>query len=217
MKALVLGATGATGKELISQLLQDSDFTVVHTFTRSVPDVSHPKLRNHVVDFESPEEWKNLVIGDVAFSCMGTTLKAAGSKAAQRKVDYDYQLHFAEAAKQNGVPDYILVSAYGASPTSKLFYSRIKGELETSVKSLHFDKLTILNPGMLDRKDSNRQGEILGAKAIRLVNKFGLFKNQTPLPTEVLAQAMIKASKIKSNGISHIQLQNIASFANKTN
>lgn len=217
MKALIIGATGATGKELVKQLVTDSNFSEVHTFTRKDLDFQHPKLTNHVVDFEKPEDWKDLIQGDVAFSCLGTTLKAAGSKEAQRKVDYDYQYHFAQAAKENQVDDYVLVSAYGASPQSKLFYSRIKGELEEAVKALHFNKLTIFNPGMLERKDSDRQGEVLGGKVIRFANKLGLFKSQEPLPTDVLAQAMIKASKIKSNGISQIKLNTISNFAKKTN
>ena len=217
MKALIIGATGATGKELIKQLVTDSNFSEVHTFTRKDLDFQHPKLTNHVVDFEKPEDWKELIQGDVAFSCLGTTLKAAGSKEAQRKVDYDYQYHFAQAAKENLVDDYVLVSAYGASPQSKLFYSRIKGELEEAVKALHFNKLTIFNPGMLERKDSDRQGEVLGGKVIRFANKLGLFKSQEPLPTDVLAQAMIKASKIKSNGVSQIKLNTISNFAKKTN
>ena len=217
MKALIIGATGATGKELIKQLVTDSNFSEVHTFTRKDLDFQHPKLTNHVVDFEKPEDWKGLIQGDVAFSCLGTTLKAAGSKEAQRKVDYDYQYHFAQAAKENQVDDYVLVSAYGASPQSKIFYSRIKGELEEAVKALHFNKLTIFNPGMLERKDSDRQGEVLGGKVIRFANKLGLFKSQEPLPTDVLAQAMIKASKIKSNGISQIKLNTISNFAKKTN
>lgn len=217
MKALIIGATGATGKELVKQLVTDSNFSEVHTFTRKDLDFQHPKLTNHVVDFEKPEDWKDLIQGDVAFSCLGTTLKAAGSKEAQRKVDYDYQYHFAQAAKENQVDDYVLVSAYGASPQSKLFYSRIKGELEEAVKALHFNKLTIFNPVMLERKDSDRQGEVLGGKVIRFANKLGLFKSQEPLPTDVLAQAMIKASKIKSNGISQIKLNTISNFAKKTN
>lgn len=217
MKALLIGATGATGKELVKQLVSDSDFSEVHTFTRKDLDFQHPKLTNHVVDFEKPEDWKDLIQGDVAFSCLGTTLKAAGSKEAQRKVDYEYQYHFAQAAKENQVDDYVLVSAYGASPQSKIFYSRIKGELEEAVKALHFNKLTIFNPGMLERKDSDRQGEVLGGKVIRFANKLGLFKSQEPLPTDVLAQAMIKASKIKSNGISQIKLNTISNFAKKTN
>ncbi|WP_267402967.1 MULTISPECIES: NAD(P)H-binding protein [unclassified Chryseobacterium] len=217
MKALVIGATGATGKDLVSQLLNDKDFEEVHIFVRKLVDIQNDKLKTHIVNFENPDEWKNKVKGDVAFSCLGTTLKTAGSKEAQRKVDYDYQYEFAKAAKENEVEDYILVSAYGANPKSKIFYSKMKGELEEAVKQLHFNKITIFKPGMLERKDSDRTGEVLGSRIIKFANKLGLLESQKPLPTDVLAKAMINSSKIKSNGYSSIKLGNIFCFAEKSN
>ena len=215
MKALVIGATGATGKDLVKQLCQDSDFDEIDIFVRRRSDFHHEKVKAHLVDFDHPEEWKHLVKGDVAFSCLGTTLKSAGSKENQKVIDYDYQFNFAKAAKENNVQDYILVSAYGASPDSKIFYSRIKGELEEAVKNLKFEKTTIFKPGMLERKNTDRNGEVFGLKIIKFLNKLGLFKSQQPLPTEVLAKAMIVASKIKSNSFSEVKLHNIFSFAEK--
>jgi len=217
MKALVIGATGATGKDLVDQLLNDPDYNEVNIFVRKPTEIDHPKLKTHIVNFEKPEEWRNLVQGDVAFSCLGTTLKDAGSKEAQKKVDYDYQYNFAKTAKENEVDDYILVSSYGANPKSKIFYSRMKGELEQSVKDLHFNKVTIFQPGMLERKDTSRPGEVLGGKIIKFANKFGILTHQKPLPTDVLAQAMINSSKIKSNSYSKIKLGSIFSFAEKSN
>ena len=194
MKALVIGATGATGKDLVQQLLNDKDFEEVNIFVRKPLNLQNDKLKVHIVDFEKPEEWKGFVKGDVAFSCLGTTLKDAGSKEAQKKVDFDYQYQFAKAAKENNVDDYVLVSAYGANPQSKIFYSKMKGELEEAVKQLHFNKITIFKPGMLDRKDSERTGEVLGSRIIKFANKIGLFESQKPLPTEVLAKAMVNPS-----------------------
>lgn len=215
MKALVLGATGATGKDLVQKLIQDPEVEEVHTFVRRMPSWEHKKIKNHVVDFDQPEQWQHLVQGDVAFSCLGTTLRDAGSKEAQWKIDYDYQYRFAQAAKENGVQDFILVSSYGAHPESKIFYSRMKGELEEAVKALHFDKLTIFNPGMLLREGSKRPLEILGSALLKVANSIGLLKQQKPLPTEILAQAMLNAAKIKTNGFSSIQLGAIFGFARK--
>jgi uncharacterized protein YbjT (DUF2867 family) len=217
MKALVIGASGATGKDLVQQLLNDKDFEEVNIFVRKPINLQNDKLKVHVVNFEKPEEWRAAVKGDVAFSCLGTTLKDAGSKEAQRKVDYDYQFQFAKAAKDNDVEDYILVSAYGANPQSKIFYSKMKGELEDAVRKLHFNKITIFKPGMLERKDSERSGEVLGSRIIKFANKLGLLESQKPLPTDVLAKAMINSSKIKSNGYSSIKLGNIFGFAEKSN
>ena len=217
MIALIIGATGATGKDLVHQLLQDTDCNEVHVFVRKALKINDPKLKVHIVDFEKPADWKDLVKGDVAFSCLGTTLKAAGSKEAQKKVDVDYQYNFAKSARENGVEDFILVSAYGADSNSAMFYSKIKGELEQKIKDLHFNKVTIFQPGMLERKSSDRFGEVAGAKVIKFFNSLGLLKSQKPLPTEVLAHAMINASKIKSNGYSKIKLGSIFSFADKHN
>ncbi|MDR4950682.1 NAD(P)H-binding protein [Chryseobacterium sp. ES2] len=217
MKALVIGATGATGKDLVNQLLNDKEFDEVDIFVRKPVNIQNDKLKVHVVNFEKPEEWKSMVKGDVAFSCLGTTLKDAGSKEAQKKVDFDYQYEFAKAAKENEVEDYILVSAYGANPQSKIFYSKMKGELEEAVKQLHFNKITIFKPGMLERKDSERTGEVLGSRIIKFANKLGLLESQKPLPTDILAKAMINSSKIKSNGYSSIKLGNIFCFAEKSN
>lgn len=215
MKALIIGATGATGKDLVNKLIEDNDFEEIHAFVRKPIEIKNEKVTFYVVDFEKPEIWKHLVKGDVAFSCLGTTLKDAGSKEAQRKVDFDYQLNFAKAARENNVEDFVLVSAYGASPNSKIFYSRMKGELEQEIKNLHFNKLTIFNPGMLERKNSNRTGEVLGSRIIKFANKFGILEHQKPLPTDILAKAMINSSKIKSYGYSRIKLGSIFSFAEK--
>lgn len=215
MKALIIGATGATGKDLVNKLIEDQDFEEIHAFVRKPIEVDNEKVKFHVVDFEKPEEWKDLVKGDVAFSCLGTTLKDAGSKEAQRKVDFDYQYQFAKNAKENNVEDFVLVSAYGANPNSKIFYSRMKGELEQEVKNLHFNKMTIFQPGMLERKNTERTGEVLGARIIKFVNKFGCLESQKPLPTAILAQAMVNSSKIKSYGYSKIKLGSIFSFAEK--
>ena len=215
MKALVIGATGATGKDLVNQLSHDPEFEEIDIFVRRRSDFHSDKITAHIVDFDRPEEWKHLVKGDVAFACLGTTLKAAGSKENQKIIDYDYQYNFAKVAKENQVEDFVLVSSYGASPDSKIFYSRIKGELEEAIKNLKFEKTTFFKPGMLERKNSDRSGEVFGLKALKFVNKLGLFKSQQPLPTSVLAKAMINASKIKSKSFSEVSLHNIFSFAEK--
>ncbi|MGV4413986.1 NAD(P)H-binding protein [Chryseobacterium sp. T1] len=217
MKALVIGATGSTGKSLISQLSNDPNISEIIAFVRRDVIINEPKVKAITVDFDQPNNWKHLVSGDVAFSCLGTTLKDAGSKNAQWKIDYNYQFNFAKVAKENMVEDFILVSSEGASSTSKIFYSRMKGELEEAIKQLKFDKLTIFKPGMLQRPNSNRATENIALKLIKALNKLGILRSQKPLPTETLAQAMIVASKIKSKSYSEIIGQNIVSFAKRHN
>jgi len=108
-KALVIGATGLVGSHLVGQLLDSDDFRAVKIFVRRKTALEHRKLEEYVVDFDSIEEWENLLTGDVLFSTLGTTLRKAGSKEAQYKVDYSYQYEVAKTAAQNSVKSYALV------------------------------------------------------------------------------------------------------------
>ncbi|POY37878.1 semialdehyde dehydrogenase [Solitalea longa] len=214
MKALILGATGATGNDLLNKLLTDDAFDQVDIFVRRSSSIHHAKLRVHVIDFDQPEQWKDLVKGDVLFSCLGTTLKTAGSKEAQWKIDYDYQYNFAKVARENNVTSYVLVSAAYASPDSRIFYSRMKGQLEEAIKELSFPQLIIFNPPLLERKNSDRPAEVIGLKVIKFLNKMGLFLAQKPLSTEILAQAMINVSKSKEKGVFSFKEKEIWQCAN---
>lgn len=216
MRAIVIGATGATGSDLLDLLLKDDDFHQVDIFVRRELDLKHRKLFIHIIDFDKPEQWKHLVKADVLFSCLGTTLKAAGSKEAQWKIDYEYQYQFAKAARENNVPGFVLVSSSFASPNSLFFYAKMKGKLETAVKALTFPNLTILNPPILVRKNTDRPGEVTGLKLIRLFNKLGLFRAQKPMPTEILARVMVSAAKSKTNGITILKSSKIWDFADWT-
>ena len=209
MKALIIGATGATGKDLVTQLLADDTYSEVHCFVRKPLALNHPKLHAHVVNFDTPEAWADLVRGDVAFSCLGTTLAVAGSKEAQWRVDYDYQYHFTQQCKANGVPTFVLVSAAMANAQSKMFYNRMKGALEEAVKKLNFPRLLIFQPSILIRSNSDRGAENFSVKAIHFLNKIGLFKRYRPMPTAVLAQRMRKEVATANKGIHTFTLDKI--------
>lgn len=212
MKALLIGATGATGKDLLELLLKDKEITQVDIFVRRTIDIKNEKLSVRMIDFDKPEQWKTLVQGDVLFSCLGTTLKAAGSKDAQWKIDYDYQYQFAKIAKENNVHSYVLVSAANASATSSIFYSKMKGQLEVAVKALTFSKLIIFNPPLLIREKTDRNMEVLGAKVIRFFNTLGMLSSQKPIHTKQLAQAMVKSVKVLKDGEYAIKGQDILNF-----
>ena len=211
MKALVIGATGATGKDLVRMLLEDDSFESVDIFVRRDVAASSPKLHVHVVDFDKPEQWSYLLTGDVLFSCLGTTIKVAGSQEAQWKVDYTYQFDAAKAARSNGVKNYVLVSSIGASSKSKAFYPRMKGALEDAVRELGFPGLFILRPPSLVRKGSDRFGERAGVAILRTLNSVGLMRSLTPMPTQEVAAAMIRLSKSGRTGFHVVESQDILS------
>ena len=190
MRAFVLGATGATGRELVGQLLADARYEQVEVAVRRPLGVEHPKLRVHLVDFEQPAAWSAAVQGDVLFLCMGTTLKAAGSEAAQWHVDVDYPLEAAQAAAAHGVKTCVLVSAAMADADSRWFYPRMKGELEERLRALPFERLAIARPPVLERRGSDRMGERIWVKVVKAFNVLGLLRAQRPMPTAVLAQVL---------------------------
>ena len=209
MKALVIGATGAVGKDLVQQLSEDSTFERVDIFVRR--EVKNPaaKVVAHVVDFDHPETWADQLKGDVLFSCLGTTIKAAGSQEAQWKVDYTYQYEAAKAAEANGVKNYVLVSSVGANAKSRVFYTKMKGALDDAVQQLGFEGCFILRPPSLIRKGSDRFGEKVGIVALKAFNAIGLMRGFTPMPTEAVAAAMIRLAKSGRKGVEIIESQEI--------
>jgi len=212
MKALMIGATGATGKDLVDVLLQDPDYTKVVAFVRRSSGRSDPKLVEVVTDFDQLEAVSDSIRGDVWFSCLGTTLKAAGSKERQRQIDYEIPAKFAEIARRNGVSKAVVLSAYGASATSKVFYSRLKGGLDDHVAELGFEQCIIFRPGMLQRKDTDRLGERITNGVLKVVNGLGLIRKFRPLPTSILAEKMARAPKVLAPGKHFIELDRIFAF-----
>ncbi len=206
---MVIGATGATGKELVKVLLQDNFYSEVVLFVRKSTGISHAKLVEIMTDFGQLENIADTIEGDVLFSCLGTTLKAAGSKEKQFHVDYEIPLKFAEIAKKNGVARVVLLSAYGASVRSMVFYSKVKGQLEEAMKTLAFEQLVIFRPGLLLRKNSDRLGERISAGVLHFLNSIGLLKKFKPLPTDILARKMAKATRFFSQGIHFIERNKI--------
>ncbi|WP_343706116.1 NAD(P)H-binding protein [Flavobacterium sp.] len=209
MKALVIGATGATGKELVDLLLKDNNYTAVSIFVRRSTGKSHPKLTEHVVDFSNVSSFQDLITGDVLFSCLGTTLKDAGSKEKQWKIDYDIPANFAAVAKQNNVKSLVLVSSYGASAKSSVYYSMMKGKLEDYLKGLNFAQYIIFRPGPLIRENTDRLGEKISIKVIKFFNAIGLFKNLKPITTAFLAEKLVKATETLPEGMTILELNSI--------
>lgn len=200
--AIILGATGLTGSQLLDLLLQDERFDKVKILVRRTVGFTHPKLEEHIVDFDQPKYWESLITGDVLFSALGTTLKKAGSQKAQYKVDYEYQYQTAAIAARQGVSTYVLVSSTGANEKSSFFYLRTKGELDLDVQQLNFQRIKIVRPGFLqgDRKES-RGMESIGLQVIKWLNRWGLFQNLQPIHVRQLAQVMLQLALEATPGI----------------
>ena len=169
--ALLVGATGLVGREALRLLLGEPALSRVVALTRrplSIPDPP-ATLDARVVDFERLHEHASLFAVDAILCALGTTIRQAGSQERFRRVDFDYALETARLGREGGASHFLLVSALGASARSRVFYSRVKGELEDAVQTLGYPAVTIVRPSLLlgDRSE-RRLGEILAAPLLRL-------------------------------------------------
>lgn len=202
MKAIILGATGLVGSKLLDLVLANERFEQVIIFVRRSTARKNAKLQEHVIDFDRPESWQHLVKGDILFSAFGTTIKQAGSKGAQYKIDFTYQYQFAKAAADNGVKTYVLISAAFANPKSSIFYSRIKGELEQAVMQLRFENIHILRPGMLEGyRQPYRTGEKFFTGMMKAIALIPGLKSMKPIRDVQVAKAMVNAALSEGQGI----------------
>lgn len=202
--ALLFGATGLTGSALLDLLLKEDRIGKVKIFVRKPTGITHPKLTEIIFDFEAmdkPEEIK----GDYLFSCLGTTLKKAGSKAVQQKIDRDYPVKIAQIAAQNGVGKYLMVSSVGADARSGNFYLRTKGEMENGViEAMTAEKTRIFRPSFLlgDRKES-RLGEKIGIILARLLNPLfvGGIRKYKGIDVVLLSKSMLYTALTGKSGL----------------
>jgi len=200
--AIVIGATGLVGEQLVKLLLKDTRFDKVKIFVRRSAAINDPKLEEHIIDFDDQDMWKKLVTGDVLYSALGTTLRVAGSKEAQYKIDYTYQYQFARIAAANNIKEYVLISAAGSSPDSKIFYSKMKGELERDIKKLPFEVIHIIRPGMLaGQREKVRTGEQLGIGVMNIISRIPGLGRLKPIQGKEVACAMINATFRQVEGI----------------
>ena len=201
--AIIIGASGLTGKALLYQLLQDDTFSRVTIFVRKELAIANTKLNQQVIDFNDLSSYKELIKGDVVFCCMGTTIKTAGSQDAFKKVDFIFPTEFAKIAKQNGISTFLLQSSLGADATSSNFYLKVKGETEEAIKNLNFQSFATFRPSMLlgDRLEFRlveKIGKIImQAFSILFIGKLKRYK---AIHVNQVAKAMIKQSKLNKTG-----------------
>jgi len=194
--AIVLGATGLIGKHLVNILIADDTFSIIKIIVRRPAGFNSNKVEEHIINFEEIASIKKLVTGDVLFSCLGTTLKQAGSKDAQFKVDYTYQYEVARMAAQNSVPEYFLVSSSGANSKSRIFYTRMKGELDDAVLKLPFSRIRIFRPSLLlGERQEKRTGESIGGVLNSLIKMIPFINKYRGINGSTVAQAMVNTFK----------------------
>lgn len=204
--AVVIGATGLVGTQVVKLLLEDNDFTEVRILVRSPVSLSHPKLIVQQVVFDNYHDLKEKIgAGHVLFCCVGTTQnKVQGNKEAYRKVDYNIPVNAATACVENGFKRFLLISSVGADKNSRNFYLQLKGSVEEAISKLTFESIHLFRPSLLlgNRKEF-RAGERIAQVSMRSLSFlfFGAIKKYKPIRSVDVARSMIAASKRETTGV----------------
>lgn len=216
MKALLLGATGLVGNQLLQLLEEDSRFEKVDLISRRDLELKDMKVMNHIVDFDTLADLPVEKDIDVLFISFGTTLKTAGSKKVQWKIDVDIPTKVMKLARQKGVKLCVLISALGVSEKSPFFYSRMKAAMDKNARQVGFEKLIIIKPSVLDglRKEE-RIGERISIAVGNVLGKTGLIEKYRPVPAVNVAKCMIQSYFELPKGTHEVHSGQIHSYAKR--
>ncbi|MFT5822869.1 MAG: hypothetical protein ACI8ZM_004126 [Crocinitomix sp.] len=214
MKAILIGATGLIGRTLLNALLLDDSFTEVRVLTRKSTGVTHTKLIEELIDFDQIKSSGVVLNSEVLFSTLGTTLKTAGSKERQWEIDFDMQFNTSQLASNAGTQKLVLLSSAGATAKSKVFYSRMKGELDEAVQKLNFEQISIIRPSMLTgKREEFRWAEKIFTPIMYAFSWIPGIRKYRPIKDVIVAKAMINASKEQVENYAIYELQGVFDLA----
>jgi uncharacterized protein YbjT (DUF2867 family) len=199
--ALVAGASGLVGSLLLDELLADAHYSQVISLGRRTLPRQEPRLVQRTVDFARLEA-EPLPLVDDAFCCLGTTIKRAGSREAFRAVDYQAVLVFARAAQKAGARRFLVVTALGANARSRVFYNRVKGEVEEALKELGLESLVVAQPSLLlGERQESRPGERAAMVASRLLAPLLRPLPSRPIEARTVARALVRLAREATPGV----------------
>ena len=208
--AIVIGATGLVGQALVDHLAEAIHICKIISLTRTPAKHPSAKVFNQVVNFDDLENYAELFDADLLFSCLGTTRKQAGSIAAQRNVDLDYQFEAAQIAVNHGVEHYLLVSSSGAYEKSSSPYLKMKGELEQRIKSLPFKRISIFQPSLLmGQRADFRLVEKIGGWLMTSLRIIPWFRRYRPITGNQVAAKMVLVSQNSGQKLELFRLDEI--------
>lgn len=204
--AVVLGATGLIGRQLVQELLENEYFSKVRILVRKPITLNHPKAEIQVVNFNDEKDIAAKIdIGDVIFCSIGTTRKKVkGNKTEYRKVDYDIPIITARLGVQHGFNQFLLVSAIGANPLAANFYLQLKGCIEEDVTAFPFESIHIFRPSVLmGKREEFRPGEKIGTVIMKAVSflLLGGWRKYRPIYAADVARAMVAAANKEVAGV----------------
>ncbi|GAB6255348.1 oxidoreductase [Peribacillus sp. N1] len=218
--ALILGATGVVGTQLVKQLSNSKIYSEIHLLTRREMKFTEPKCTGHVVDFDNLSQYAYLFNVTDVFICLGTTIKKAKSKEAFRKVDYDYIIEAAKMAKTSNVEKLLVITAMGANSKSKFFYSRVKGDVEGTLQRLEMNTVHIFRPSLLlGEREEFRAGEKISGLLSTFV-KFvfvGPLRPYRAIEANKVAAAMYATAQTTAKGYHFYNSHEIEKLAQRVN
>lgn len=192
--AIILGATGLTGSNVLNKLLLDDRYDKIKLFSRSTAAVAHPKVEEHLIDLFELEQHADLFTGDEVYCCVGSTKKKTPDEEVYEKVDYGIPVAAAELCKRNNIETLLIVSALGADPESKFFYNRTKGEMEQDVLKKEISRTYLFRPSLIaGNREEKRPLEYVWKQLMKVGDHFlvGPLKKYKSIQAEVIAKAMI--------------------------
>lgn len=196
-KALIVGATGLIGGYCLQALLEAPTYDEVIALVRKPLPITHPKLRAVSVSFDNLEQELIGIEANDVFCCLGTTIKKAGSQEAFRMVDFTLVLTVAECMRKQRAEQFVVISSMGADKNSKVFYNRVKGDMEFAVEGVGYPCLRIVRPSLLlGARKEFRLGEKIGALLAPMLEPFllGSLKKYRPVQAQSVAQFMVKVA-----------------------
>lgn len=209
---MLAGATGLVGRECLRLLLPDADFGRILVATRRPlsPDVRSPKLDTHVVDFDHLNEHDELFGVDAIICALGTTIRQAGSRTRFRTVDYEYPLAFARLGLSHGARHFLVVSSLGANSHARVFYNRVKGEMEDAVRALGYHRVTIVRPSLLlGPRAQLRLGEEVAKRVARWLGPM-VPRSYKPVEARVVATTLVREAKKDAPGVRVVESGELA-------
>jgi uncharacterized protein YbjT (DUF2867 family) len=203
---LILGATGLVGAECVRQFAESPRFArVVALARRPLAGPQSGRVASHVIDFEHLEAAAQHFRVSHIVCALGTTIKQAGSQERFRRVDHDYPLAAARLGLREGARHFLLVSALGASARSRVFYSRVKGEVEDAIRALPYPSVTIVRPSLLlGQRAEFRLGEQVGKLFAGIVPK-----TYKPVQASAVAGTLVRAALEDKPGVRFIESREI--------
>jgi uncharacterized protein YbjT (DUF2867 family) len=203
-KAIIVGASGLIGSNLLDILLAQPDYHEVLIIARKKSKNKNTKISQLIIDFEELEKYADKITGDVIFCCLGTTRSATPDLAEYRKIDHDYPVKLAEIAVRNGIEQFHYISAIGANSQSSNFYTKIKGDAENDLKNVGLKSLQIYEPSLLiGNRKKRRLIESAAAVIMKIINPLlvGKLNKYRAIKAIDVAKAMYKQSLKNKVGV----------------